>query len=82
MATTKLKTQPCKACDGTGRLPADDVGPQLREERERLGIAQKDVAEAMGISGTYIIDLEKGSRRVTNELLAAYQKALEELKGE
>lgn len=75
----KLKTQACHTCNGTGSLPADDVGPQLREEREKAGVTATDLAAAMNISRGYFQDLEGGNRRWTNELLASYQKALGEL---
>lgn len=82
MAATKLKlaTQTCKECGGKGSLPADDVGQILKGERERVGVEQKELAEYMGISATYLYDLERGNRRWTNEYLAAYLKGLEELR--
>jgi ribosome-binding protein aMBF1 (putative translation factor) len=80
MATPKLKTQPCPSCTGTGTLPADDVGPILREEREKAGITRVALAEALNLSQEYLRDLEAGHRRWTNELLASYQKAVEGLR--
>jgi transcriptional regulator with XRE-family HTH domain len=77
---TKLKTQPCRACAGSGKLPADDVGPILREEREKSGITKQDMADALSISPVYLYDLERGNRKWTNELLASYQEKLEGLK--
>ena len=79
MATTKLKMKNCSECAGTGTVPADDVGPVLREAREKAGLLQKDVAEYMGISPTYIFDLETGRRPWTNEQVGSYQRALVEL---
>lgn len=75
----KLKTQPCSNCQGTGLLPADDVGPILRAEREKACLLQRDVADHMNISPTYIYDLETGRRPWTNELVAGYRTALVEL---
>lgn len=80
MATTKLKTKPCAGCGGTGQVPADDVGAILREEREKAGVTGKDIAARMGVSDTFVYDLERGARRLTNELLASYQRAMEELR--
>lgn len=77
---TKLKTQPCSTCGGLGTLPAEGVGQVLREEREKAGITGVAMSEHMGISTTFLYDLEKGGRRWTNELLAAYQGGLEALK--
>lgn len=81
MAATKLKTQPCNSCSGTGRVPDWETGPVLRAERDKAGVLQKDVATHMGISETYVYDLESGRRPWTNELVAAYQKAVLDLQG-
>ena len=78
--TTKLKTQPCHACEGSGKIPADDVGTVLREEREAIDITQGAVADVLNISQTYLRDLETNRRRWTNELVTSYQQALERLK--
>ena len=75
----KLKVKDCAECNGTGTVPADDVGPVLREAREKAGLLQKDVADYMSISGTYLYDLEMGRRPWTNEQVASYQRAVEEL---
>lgn len=77
---TKLKTQACGTCGGSGALPADDVGEVLREEREKFSITGVDLAAAMNISVSYLYDLEKGHRKWTNELLGSYQRALEGLR--
>jgi transcriptional regulator with XRE-family HTH domain len=76
----KLKTKACPACLGGGTVPADDVGPVLREEREKAEITATALAEAMSVSRAYLNDLEAGNRRFTNELLASYQSALEGLR--
>lgn len=77
----KLKTQACPTCNGSGSVPADDVGSVLMAEREKAGVQRVDVAEKMGVSASYLRDLEQGNRRWTNELLSSYQKALEGLSG-
>lgn len=79
---TKLKTQACHTCGGSGKLPADDVGQVLLAEREKAGITRVDLAAAMSISQEYLRDLERGNRRWTNELLASYQSKLEGLRAE
>lgn len=76
---TKLKTQPCAGCSGSGVVPADDVGQVLRTEREKLGITGRAVADKLSISDSYLFDLERGSRRWTTELVNSYQSALEAL---
>jgi transcriptional regulator with XRE-family HTH domain len=75
----KLTTKQCDNCGGTGTVPGDGTGEVLRAERERLGLFAKDVADIMGISDSYVYDLEKGNRPLTNDLVARYQTALQEL---
>jgi predicted transcriptional regulator len=59
-------------------VPDDNVGPILRDERESAGITRVDMAAAIGVSQSYLFDLEVGNRRWTNEVMAAYQKVLAE----
>jgi transcriptional regulator with XRE-family HTH domain len=35
-------------------------GPAIRERRERLGILQADLAEQIGVSGSYLSRIESG----------------------
>lgn len=35
-------------------------GPAIRERRERLGILQADLAEQIGVSGSYLSRIEAG----------------------
>lgn len=60
-------------------MPADDVGPVLKARREEKGIKAVTMATHVGISETYIYDLEKGHRRWTNEFVEKYLEGLEEL---
>lgn len=80
--TAKLKTQACGTCNGVGVVPADDVGPVLRTEREKAGVTRSALAEAIGISASYLRDLEEGYKRWSNEMLESYQRWLRELAGE
>lgn len=77
----KLKTKPCDSCAGSGKVPGDGTGAQLRKERERLGITAAAVLRHMGISDTYIGDLEKDRRPWTGDLVGKYQAALAALNG-
>ncbi|MCW2898856.1 MAG: Helix-turn-helix domain [Streptosporangiaceae bacterium] len=36
-------------------------GPAIRERRERLGILQADLAEQIGVSGSYLSRIESGA---------------------
>lgn len=44
--------------------------------RSRRGLSQCDVAERMGVSPTYLSDLERGKRNWTPELVRRYQEAV------
>jgi transcriptional regulator with XRE-family HTH domain len=62
-------------------MPADDVGPVLKARREERGIRAIDMAGHLGISDTFLYDLERGNRRWTNEVLEKYLEGLEVLGG-
>lgn len=62
-------------------MPADlDVlaffGSRLREERLRQGYSQEQLAELAGLDRTYISDIERGSRNLGLQNVAALSKAL------
>lgn len=74
--TIAMKTKACPACQGEGSVPDDGVGPLLRTEREQAGITRKAMADRVGISASYLYDLELGKRRWTNEVMHKYQEVL------
>jgi y4mF family transcriptional regulator len=56
--------------DGIERRPimptirtAADVGLTIREQRKRLGLSQAALAERVGVSRQWIVDVEKGKAR-------------------
>lgn len=53
-----------------------EIGPQKRILREKAQIGVRALARAMGISAPYLIDLERGHRRFTEELQALHDDAL------
>lgn len=75
---TELKTKTCGACQGSGVLPGDTVGAQLRRQRESAGVKPSEMSTALNISPSYLYDLERNRRRWTSELVESYQR---ELKG-
>lgn len=79
MSKPKLLTQACPQCEGSGQVPADNIGPVMREMREKAGVAGTALAEAMGISNEYLYDMERGGRRVSAKWYAEYISKLEEL---
>ena len=60
---------------GARRLLAENRGHQLAETRKQLGLAQKDIAAALGVSIARISQIEHGE--VTSfEVIARYVEAL------
>ena len=49
------------------------VGRRLREERERLSLMQKEVAEAAGVRRITVYQYEKGDRRASLDFLLAIE---------
>ena len=49
------------------------LGRRLREERERLGLMQKEVAEAAGVRRITVYQYEKGDRRASLDFLLAVE---------
>jgi len=50
---------------------------QIRDFRQRLNLYQKDFAEMLKITRTYVVHLEKGVKR-PGEMLKAFLDCLEE----
>lgn len=46
------------------------LGKRIREERQRVGLTQEQIAEYIDVSTTYIGFIERGERSVTLEKLA------------
>lgn len=67
----------CPTCGGIGAIPKD--GSAWRTARKRLGLSQRAVAEAMGVSHAYIGELERGTRRMTADVRQRYTDALVKL---
>lgn len=72
----KLKTKQCTYCAGKGQLPADNTGMLLMEMRLEKEMTPTEMAAALGISGSYLYDLERDRRNWTNDLVERYQAAL------
>lgn len=52
------------------------VGERVRELRDRLGIKQKEFAKRMGLSPSYLSELERGIRRWNEEHINKAAQAL------
>lgn len=63
----------CPRCHGSGW---EQVwrGADLRKARERAGITLREVARRIGLSATYISDVERDNRTATERIVNAYKE--------
>jgi hypothetical protein len=72
----------CRACHGTGVIIDQQwLSATLKAERTALvhaggGTTLRATARIMGISASYLCDLENGRRNWTQELATRYSKAI------
>lgn len=59
-----------------------DLGPNLREARERLGITQEEVAHRSGVHATEVSRMEAGKRDPKISTLRRLAKAVEVTPGQ
>jgi len=52
------------------------IGTQIKKAREQKGMTHKQLGKALGVSESYIIDLETGKRIVNDELVKRISKVL------
>ena len=76
MAKPKTKnTKPCNACDGTGKEP--DM-KQWKKSRQLAGIAQKDMAEMLGLKhSSRLSEFERGERKMKPWMAKLYIMTIE-----
>lgn len=72
-----MKKIVCPKCGGTGKIP-DPVsqGEYLRNIRNSAGCSMRELAKMIGFSVAYLCDLENGRRRVTDKIIAEYERRL------
>ena len=75
----RIKTEDCAYCGGSGKQPADEGREQLRAARMKAGISLRALSSAMGISLSYLGDIEQGNRKLTGRLATLYAEKLEGL---
>jgi predicted transcriptional regulator len=72
--STRLKTEPCKFCNGTGKqIDHASVGKELRELRIRSKVSLRAIANLMHLSASYISDLELGKRHWHTNRIKAFK---------
>lgn len=68
------RTEDCAYC--RHEVDHASLGHDLRAEREKVGLSQKEVAYAIGLSPAYLCDLELGRRSWTAGRVAKYLAAI------
>lgn len=69
-----MRTRKCPRCEGTGTLRL--VGAEMRRRRRAHGWTLRAVARALGLSPTYVCDLELGRRHWRPELYRKYARVV------
>lgn len=67
----------CEFCYGSVDHRA--LGAKLRAEREKRGLSQKEVAGGMGITPSYLSELEHGKRPWSARLRDLFLKTVKEI---
>jgi len=71
------KTANCHCCGGTGKeLDHARVGSELRAYRAVRNLTMARVAKRMGLSESYVSELERGKRNWNDALVERYRKAV------
>lgn len=67
--------KPCRHCNGSGEeVDQAAIGAQMRARRKAAGISLREIARRLGITASYLADMEKGARNWTAERMEAYPK--------
>ena len=59
----------CQHCSGRGQVERVD-GRSIRRSRETAGLSLRSVADRVGVSASYLSDMELGRRRMSKDLAA------------
>lgn len=69
--------KPCKHCNGTGQTPDNlAIGATLRKQREEADIGLRAMARVVGISHTFLIQLEDGDRTWRRSVRKRYEQEI------
>jgi len=77
-----LPVTPCPTCAGRGEMPGANAGEVLRLEREERRVTRTDLLRHFArpdgglFSESYTIDLERGARPFTWDLIERYRAAI------
>jgi len=73
-----LRKERCARCDGHGTLVFIE-GAALRAQRQGRKVSLRRLGAAMGVTASYLCDLELNRRPCNLDLAARYLKALDKL---
>lgn len=74
----KTPTVKCEQCNGTGKiLDSKKIGWERRAARKTARIGLRQMATLLGLSASYIYDLEHGRRNWSPKRLIDYNAALD-----
>jgi len=69
----------CRHCNGTGREQDNKfVGREARKGREAAGIGLRVMASLIGVSPSFLSQLERGERNWTPEVVRLFARAINE----
>ena len=67
----------CQRCNGTGNEPNQvAIGQTLRGLRLSSGLSLREMARRVGLSHSFLSQLETGSRRWRRSVLKRYEQAI------
>ncbi len=83
LAGAALRVVTCDRCEGHGsRLDERDAGHHIRDARTALNLSSSALARRLGVSSSYMIDLEMGRRAWTRELFCRVSDELARVRAE
>lgn len=73
------KPSPCRCCRGSGvEKNHKTLGQSMRNSRIKAGLSMRKMAKKIGISFSFLAQLEKGNRHWTEDVEYKFLKILEE----
>lgn len=73
-----MNTVDCPRCEGTGKIrDTQATGKEVRSLRENYNLSLRSIARRMGISPSYLSDLETGKRDWNDKRLRDYFLAID-----
>ena len=68
---------PCRRCNGTGLEPDNvAIGAAMRERRKQAGVSLRALGARLGLSASYLCDLELGRRAWNAAQITRYEAGL------